>query len=75
MRGNFGTCGFDYRSFASDFSLRRQDGARIPIDMTIRDRVLGKPLATSEERAEHIGVAAGYPDLWAGCADFGGLRA
>ena len=29
--------------------------------MTIQDRVFGKPLATSEERAEHIGVAAGIP--------------
>ncbi|RXH57438.1 APC family permease [Granulicella sibirica] len=29
--------------------------------MSIRDRVLGKPLATSEERGEQIGVAAGIP--------------
>ena len=29
--------------------------------MAIRDKILGKPLATSEERAEHIGVAAGIP--------------
>jgi amino acid transporter len=29
--------------------------------MSIQDRVFGKPLATSEERAEHIGVAAGIP--------------
>ncbi len=29
--------------------------------MAIRDRILGKPLATSEERAEHIGVSAGIP--------------
>ncbi len=29
--------------------------------MAIRDRILGKPLATSDERAEHIGVAGGIP--------------
>ena len=29
--------------------------------MSIVDRLVGKPLATSEERAEHIGVAAGIP--------------
>jgi amino acid transporter len=29
--------------------------------MAIRDRIFGKPLATSEERAEQIGVAAGIP--------------
>ncbi|NYF81278.1 APC family permease [Granulicella arctica] len=29
--------------------------------MAITDVLLGKPLATSEERAEHIGVAAGIP--------------
>jgi amino acid transporter len=29
--------------------------------MSIVDRVVGKPLATSEERAEQIGVAAGIP--------------
>ncbi len=29
--------------------------------MAISDVVFGKPLATSEERAEHIGVAAGIP--------------
>ncbi len=29
--------------------------------MSIYDVLLGKPLATSEERAEHIGVAAGIP--------------
>src|SRR5579864_1628035 len=29
--------------------------------MSIVDRLAGKPLATSEERAEHIGVAAGIP--------------
>jgi amino acid transporter len=29
--------------------------------MSISDRLFGKPLATSEERAEHIGVAAGIP--------------
>ena len=29
--------------------------------MSITDSLLGKPLATSEERAEHIGVAAGIP--------------
>src|ERR1700736_2632067 len=29
--------------------------------MSLTDSILGKPLATSEERAEHIGVAAGIP--------------
>ena len=29
--------------------------------MAIQDRIFGKPLATSDERAEHIGVAAGIP--------------
>ena len=29
--------------------------------MSITDALIGKPLATSEERAEHIGVAAGIP--------------
>jgi amino acid transporter len=29
--------------------------------MVIRDRIFGKPLATSEERAEQIGVGAGIP--------------
>ena len=29
--------------------------------MAIQDRIFGKPLATSEERGEHIGVAAGIP--------------
>ncbi len=29
--------------------------------MSILDLILGRPLATSEERAEHIGVAAGIP--------------
>jgi amino acid transporter len=29
--------------------------------MTIRDALLGKPLATSEERAEELGAAAGIP--------------
>ena len=29
--------------------------------MSLTDSVFGKPLATSEERAEHIGVAAGIP--------------
>ncbi len=29
--------------------------------MAIRDRIFGKPLATSEERAEQIGVASGIP--------------
>ena len=37
------------------------DRRTIYIDMAIRDRILGKPLATSEERGEHIGVAAGIP--------------
>src|SRR3981189_1704120 len=29
--------------------------------MALTDSIIGKPLATSEERAEHIGVAAGIP--------------
>src|SRR5438445_1432858 len=29
--------------------------------MSLTDSLFGKPLATSEERAEHIGVAAGIP--------------
>jgi len=29
--------------------------------MAIQDKIFGKPLATSEERAEHIGVSAGIP--------------
>jgi amino acid transporter len=29
--------------------------------MAIQDKLFGKPLATSEERAEHIGVSAGIP--------------
>src|ERR1700754_4939207 len=29
--------------------------------MSITDSIIGKPLATSEERAEHIGIAAGIP--------------
>jgi amino acid transporter len=31
------------------------------IDMSLTDSLFGRPLATSEERAEHIGVAAGIP--------------
>ncbi len=39
------------------------DRRTIYIDMAIRvqDRLFGKPLATSEERGEHIGVSAGIP--------------
>ena len=38
------------------------DGAiSIKTNMSIVDRLVGKPLATSEERAEQIGVAAGIP--------------
>src|SRR6202789_1690713 len=29
--------------------------------MSLTDSIIGKPLATSEERAEHIGVASGIP--------------
>src|SRR5246127_3721908 len=29
--------------------------------MSLTDSILGRPVATSEERAEHIGVAAGIP--------------
>src|ERR1700685_2193650 len=39
----------------------RLDRCSIYIDMPIQDRIFGKPLATSEERAEQIGVAAGIP--------------
>jgi amino acid transporter len=35
--------------------------ARLRTVMSINDFLFGKPLATSEERAEHIGVAAGIP--------------
>ncbi len=42
--------------------VRILDGAiSIKINMSIVDRVVGKPLATSEERAEQIGVSAGIP--------------
>ncbi len=37
------------------------DRCTIYLDMPIQDRIFGKPLATSEERAEQIGVAAGIP--------------
>ena len=36
-------------------------GVTIRIVMSLNNLLLGKPLATSEERAEHIGVAAGIP--------------
>ena len=39
----------------------RLDRCSIYIDMPIQDRIFGKPLATSEERAEQIGVGAGIP--------------
>ena len=29
--------------------------------MSFTDSLFGRPLATSEERAEHVGVAAGIP--------------
>jgi amino acid transporter len=37
------------------------DRCSIYIGMAIQDRIFGKPLATSEERAEQIGVGAGIP--------------
>ncbi len=37
------------------------DRCSIYIDMAIQDKIFGKPLATSEERAEQIGVGAGIP--------------
>jgi amino acid transporter len=37
------------------------EGARLGTSMSINDYLFGKPLATSEERAEHIGVATGIP--------------
>jgi amino acid transporter len=40
---------------------RTPDPCSIYIDMAIQDKIFGKPLATSEERAEQIGVAAGIP--------------
>jgi amino acid transporter len=42
-------------------SGRTLDRCSIYIDMAIQDRIFGKPLATSEERAEQIGVGAGIP--------------
>jgi amino acid transporter len=37
------------------------DRCSIYIGMAIQDKIFGKPLATSEERAEQIGVGAGIP--------------
>src|SRR6202142_4423319 len=48
--------GYRHRCQARTF-----DRCSIYIDMPIQDRIFGKPLATSEERAEQIGVAAGIP--------------
>src|SRR5271156_6661172 len=42
-------------------SGRTLDRCSIYIDMAIQDKIFGKPLATSEERAEQIGVGAGIP--------------
>ena len=42
-------------------SLNVVQGFTIEDDMAITDVLFGRPLATSEERAEHIGVAAGIP--------------
>jgi hypothetical protein len=36
--------------------------------------VAGKPLATSEERAEHIGPISGIPGIWLGHPQFRHLR-
>src|SRR6202142_1783373 len=48
--------GYRHRCQARTF-----DRCSIYIDMPIQDRIFGKPLATSEERAEQIGVSAGIP--------------
>src|SRR5580698_86809 len=37
------------------------DRCSLYVDMAIQDKIFGKPLATSDERAEHIGVSAGIP--------------
>jgi amino acid transporter len=37
------------------------DRCSIYIEMAIQDRIFGKPLATSDERAEQIGVGGGIP--------------
>src|SRR6266481_7718623 len=37
------------------------EAVRSKLHMSLTDSIIGKPLATSEERAEHIGVAAGIP--------------
>jgi amino acid transporter len=37
------------------------DRCSIDIGMAIQDKIFGKPLATSEERAEQIGVGSGIP--------------
>src|ERR1700691_95875 len=42
-------------------AVRTADRSSIYIGMAIQDRIFGKPLATSQERAEQIGVAAGIP--------------
>jgi len=41
--------------------LFRLDRCSLYNDMAIQDKIFGKPLATSDERGEHIGVAAGIP--------------
>ena len=42
-------------------AVRASEPRSIDVDMAIQDKIFGKPLATSDERGEHIGVAAGIP--------------
>ena len=42
-------------------AVREREPRSIEFDMAIQDKIFGKPLATSDERGEHIGVAAGIP--------------
>ena len=42
-------------------AVRTTDRSSIYIGMPIQDKIFGKPLATSQERAEQIGVGAGIP--------------
>ena len=42
--------------------------------MNILDVVVGKPIATSDERAEQIGPMQGIPDLWPRRAQFRRVR-
>ncbi|SRR6266700_1689017 len=42
--------------------------------MSLLDILLGKPLASSEERAEKIGTLEGIPIFWPRCTGLGSLR-